>query len=333
MSAPAGWHLQPDGQERFWDGTAWTDQFRAPLPNDPTAPPPQPAWAASVDETQALDVDHTQAIPAAGRHRSSRPSRATTRRYPRQTDQGYAYPQPGYPQQGYPQAGLPAPDRRATRQTGYGAPGSQPYAPPPRQGSGMAKGCLIAASLGRAPARRRRGRAASTSSTGPPTRSARPSRRASPPTLPTDLPLRRCPPRAWARRSTSPSATASTCRAATIQPGWRLRGPGRRRRMVQITGMKAALTSDGGFPVLFTMSFPDAAGARGRDGVHGPVGSRGRHGRRLLRAAVRGRRPTPPGRPSPPRSERGAGGLLPSPGPRARRRAGRCAGPRTRPRG
>ena len=37
MSAPAGWHLQPDGRERFWDGTQWTDQFRSPAPSDPTA--------------------------------------------------------------------------------------------------------------------------------------------------------------------------------------------------------------------------------------------------------------------------------------------------------
>lgn len=30
MSAPAGWHLQGDGRERFWDGSQWTDQFRPP---------------------------------------------------------------------------------------------------------------------------------------------------------------------------------------------------------------------------------------------------------------------------------------------------------------
>ena len=95
MSAPAGWHLQPDGQERFWDGTAWTDQFRAPLPNDPTAPSAQ-EWAPSVDETQALDVEHTQAIPAA-----AAPEQPAQPGYyppvPAQTEQGYAYPQAGYP--------------------------------------------------------------------------------------------------------------------------------------------------------------------------------------------------------------------------------------------
>lgn len=30
MSAPAGWHPQEDGRERYWDGTQWTDQYRAP---------------------------------------------------------------------------------------------------------------------------------------------------------------------------------------------------------------------------------------------------------------------------------------------------------------
>jgi len=28
MSAPAGWHEQTDGRERYWDGVQWTDQFR-----------------------------------------------------------------------------------------------------------------------------------------------------------------------------------------------------------------------------------------------------------------------------------------------------------------
>lgn len=30
MSAPAGWHPQGDGRERYWDGTQWTDQYRTP---------------------------------------------------------------------------------------------------------------------------------------------------------------------------------------------------------------------------------------------------------------------------------------------------------------
>lgn len=29
---PAGWHVQPDGRERYWDGHAWTEQFRPAQP-------------------------------------------------------------------------------------------------------------------------------------------------------------------------------------------------------------------------------------------------------------------------------------------------------------
>ena len=45
--------------------------------------------------------------------------------------------------------------------------------------------------------------------------------------------------------------------------------------MVQITGMKAALTSDGDFPVLFTMSFPDAAGGEVETVCTAPSGTSG----------------------------------------------------------
>lgn len=48
-SAPPGWHLQPDGRERFWNGERWTDEFR-----DPTIVP-----------TQAIPTDQTRPIPAA----------------------------------------------------------------------------------------------------------------------------------------------------------------------------------------------------------------------------------------------------------------------------
>ena len=37
MSAPAGWHRQDDGRERFWDGQQWTDQFRQPELSDATS--------------------------------------------------------------------------------------------------------------------------------------------------------------------------------------------------------------------------------------------------------------------------------------------------------
>ena len=134
MSAPAGWHLQPDGRERFWDGTQWTDQFRSPAPSDPTAPPPAPSWASSSDTVAdtVSDSGHTQAFDVAG-----------TQALPRQ-DAGTpgAYPTAGQAPAGYPQQGY-APGQP---QTGYGAPGAAGYPPPVKSGnSGLAKGCLIAA--------------------------------------------------------------------------------------------------------------------------------------------------------------------------------------------
>lgn len=37
MSAPPGWHPQPDGRDRWWDGRQWTDHYR-----DAAAPPAPP---------------------------------------------------------------------------------------------------------------------------------------------------------------------------------------------------------------------------------------------------------------------------------------------------
>lgn len=39
--APAGWHLQPDGRERYWDGTQWTEHFR-PAQEQPPTPQADP---------------------------------------------------------------------------------------------------------------------------------------------------------------------------------------------------------------------------------------------------------------------------------------------------
>ena len=46
MSAPAGWHRQADGRERFWDGQQWTDQFRDPEPDSSTARSPESSTPA-----------------------------------------------------------------------------------------------------------------------------------------------------------------------------------------------------------------------------------------------------------------------------------------------
>ncbi len=41
-SAPAGWHPQPDGRLRYWDGQAWTDHYQDPaFPAPRQVPPPK----------------------------------------------------------------------------------------------------------------------------------------------------------------------------------------------------------------------------------------------------------------------------------------------------
>ncbi|MGV3563172.1 MAG: DUF2510 domain-containing protein [Nocardioides sp.] len=78
--APAGWHLQPDGRERYWDGTQWTAHFR-----------PGPAQQAPDGQPQADPVQ--QGYPQPG---YQQPGYAGYQQaYPQQ---GYG---PAYPQQGY----------------------------------------------------------------------------------------------------------------------------------------------------------------------------------------------------------------------------------------
>jgi len=256
MSAPAGWHLQPDGQERYWDGSQWTDQFRLPLPSDPTAPP---SWEGPVDQTQAVDLNATQAIPAAQAPPSGYPAGGhppaedpqSGSGHPDYAQPGYqpVYQQPGYPQPGHPQPGYP--------QTGYGAPGSQPYAPPPSQGSGLAKGCLLIAIigvllLGAAVAgglyvfNRASDTISETFPSGLPTG------------LPTDFPSG-LPTEGLGQSIDVTVGAGFELPRATIAPGWSLDPAA--GSVVNITGMRATLGSTDGFPVLFTMSFPDASGA------------------------------------------------------------------------
>jgi hypothetical protein len=270
MSAPAGWHLQPDGRERYWDGTAWTNQFRAPLPSDPTAPPPPPGWAASADETQALDVEHTQAIPGP----QAQPVQPVQPGYPPTSDQaqpGYGYPAAGagaapgaYPQAGYPQAGYP--------QTGYGTPTGGPYAPPPRQGNGLAKGCLIAAIIGLLVLggvvvggiyvfNRAADTISDTFPSGLPTN------------LPSDFPSD-LPTEGLGQSIDITVGGGFELPRATVESGWTLEPQGG-VAMVQITGMKARRTSNDDFPVLFTMSFPEAGGGTVETVCTAPGGASG----------------------------------------------------------
>jgi len=259
MSAPAGWHLQPDGRERYWDGTRWTEEFRSPLADDPTAPPADTPWQSSVDETQALDVSHTQSIPAPDPGPAQQPAWGAD---PAQAAQpGYSQPnpyaQPGqYPAQGeYPQQGQYPPQGQYP-QAGYGAPGSTPYAPPAR-GNGIAKGCLVAAVLGFLVLvlvvvagfflfSRAVDKVGETFPSGFPT------------SLPSDFPSDLSTDGIGKQVEVSVGDGFDLPRGS-IQAGWSLEAqPG--ASMVNITGMRATLGSDDGFPILFTMSFPDGSG-------------------------------------------------------------------------
>jgi TM2 domain-containing membrane protein YozV len=49
-TGPAGWYAQPDGNERFWTGTVWSDQVR---PHQSSAVvPAQPAQVAGLQTPQ-----------------------------------------------------------------------------------------------------------------------------------------------------------------------------------------------------------------------------------------------------------------------------------------
>lgn len=254
MSAPAGWHLQPDGRERFWDGTQWTDQFRSvdPTPvDDPTAPPPAPEW----DQTQALDVSSTQAMPA---------------------------PQPGYAASD-PYASQPSAYGAATGGapvSGYGAPG-QPWqgAPPPQRGSGLAKGCLIAAVVGFLVLvlavvlaiffiSRTVDEVRETFPTILPTEV--------PSGLPTDLPSG-LPTDGVGEQIGITVGQGFDIPRATIEDGWSLNKQGAGAlSVVTVDGMRATLQDQDGFPVLFTISFPPADGGEPVQTVcTAPAGSAG----------------------------------------------------------
>lgn len=130
MSAPAGWHLQPDGRERYWDGTQWTDQFRAPFPADPTAPPPPPSWASN-EPTQVIGVEQTRSIPTP---------------VPPSPPAGPPFPAEPYGAGPYGAGPYGAVPGAPGSPPGHGAAGG-PWQAPPQQG-GRNRGCLVAAVVG-----------------------------------------------------------------------------------------------------------------------------------------------------------------------------------------
>lgn len=280
MSAPAGWHLQPDGQERFWDGTQWTEQFRAPMTIDPTAPPPAPSWAGSsesTDPTSSADATApTESAASSEPTDSTAPSEHTqafdvsgTQALPRQDAAApAAYPPAGYPPAEYAQQGYPP----GQPQTGYGAPGAQGYPPPPVQSgsSGLLKGCLIAGVvlLGIIAiviaafaffASRVVDEVNETFPSGFPTELPSGFPTELPSDLPTDLPTT-LPTDGLGQNIELDVGDGFELPRATIAGGWTLEPQGAGIPVVNITGMKATLGDANGFPVLFTMSFPAAGG-------------------------------------------------------------------------
>ena len=231
VSAPAGWHLQPDGRERYWDGQQWTEDFRRPLASDPTAPPD---WASTSQDTQADDLSQTTALPAAAPVADA-PTAAT----PYAAPDPYATAQPGAgpPRSGYPASGPPPAQRR----------------------SGALTGCLIAAVAGVLVLALLVGgaifffvRTVDEVSDSFPTSfpSGFPSDLPSdfPTTLPTDGP--------GSLNIEVTVGVAFDLPGARIEDGWSVQGDGAGALdLMRITGMRAVLTEDAGLPVLFTVAF------------------------------------------------------------------------------
>ena len=136
----------------------------------------------------------------------------------------------------------------------------------------MAKGCLIAAMHRGARARRRHRRGHLRLQPG-----RRHDQRDLPSGLPTDLPSdfpSDLPTEGLGESVDVTVGGGFELPRATIEPGWVLE-PQSGVAMVQITGMKAASPRDDDFPVLFTMSFPDAGGGQVETVCTAPRGTSG----------------------------------------------------------
>ena len=162
-ATPAGWYPDGQGNERWWDGTQWTDNTRplggggAPAPAAPAAPAgDQPGGHDAATRVGTPGGDRPQgggapAAPAGGAATPPpadatmvAPARGGTPGQPAQPGYGApggqppATPQPGYGAPGGQPPGTPA---YGTPQPGYGAPGAPggqvpPQAGPPQPGYG-----------------------------------------------------------------------------------------------------------------------------------------------------------------------------------------------------
>lgn len=67
MTTPSGWYRDPNGTpyERYWDGSAWTEQLRSSLPEAPP-PPPAAAPAAPLTEGPAPKGRNNKALMIGG---------------------------------------------------------------------------------------------------------------------------------------------------------------------------------------------------------------------------------------------------------------------------
>jgi hypothetical protein len=110
MSAPAGWYPQPDGRQRYWDGSAWTEHFHGD------------AQASSVTGEEPQASTPIESVPTYGQ------------------EQAYGgQPTSGQPTYGQPTYGQP---------TTYGQQPAYGTAPATTGKSGLGKGCLIAGIIG-----------------------------------------------------------------------------------------------------------------------------------------------------------------------------------------
>lgn len=97
---PAGWYEDgvTAGQERYWDGTQWTDQFRPILPPAPPAPPVVPAAPVEPAAPAAPEAPASAypAYPAAAAASATPPGTAYPAYQPAQAASGI----PGAPRKG-----------------------------------------------------------------------------------------------------------------------------------------------------------------------------------------------------------------------------------------